>query len=811
MLIRLSSKNCQTLGIFRLGIAAGAELNSLRRLTSSMNTPSSAWLNYSVLRVVRWSVLLARLFVVTGCHQDPHVSAEKHYAQAQLYLQQKQTEAAFIELSRAVQLSPEMGKAHHDLANLYLQRREVSNALSELLLTIRYNPSDHEAYTTLGELLLRTRDLKKAKEIAGELTEKWPDDHVAKLILAEGMMASGSSTKARELVEQVVKEDSKNPRAFFDLAKLDLQNKQWDHAGKNLRLTWEFAPADLVAPLLLSRVLEARGDLPQAESVLKRLAEAHAEKVDPLYALAGFYIRQKKLGQAEQSFKQIQIVGRANPKDRSSLAIFYQATGRLEAAENEFRRILAEDPNDKASLRRSAEIKVRLNKPGEAKQIATDLLNKDPKDWEALLLLARLDVDDGKVDGALQELDRANAIHPQSPMLNFLIARCYLLQGKPELAKASLSEVLKIAPDFSPARIMMAELELKSGQTRVAIQDLNRALERKPSSVSPYLLLSQAYALQGDFNLAEESLNPLLNPKISKTDQAMVFQTLAWVRLREQRYAEAIQLCNKSLSMGSITLEGLRVLGLSYLGLNQPEQGLKAVESILSREDHWAPGQQLLAELALQAKKLDIAEKAFQKELEINPQSTAPIYGIAEVQRGRGQYDASRESFERFALAEPANAAVHVQLGGLAELRKDWPQAISQYETALKLDSKYAIAKNNLAWLYAEHGGNISVALRLAQEARSALPKDPHVADTLGWLLVKIGSAQSAVPYLKECIGAIPANPAYHYHLGTAYFKAGQTEQAKQELQTALRLRDSFEGSDEAKKTLDTIKSPASN
>jgi len=765
-------------------------------------------INMHATRLFLWPTIVC-LVLLNGCHQNPQESAEKHYSKAQVYLQQKQVQAAFIELGRAAQLSPEMAKAHHELANLYLQRNEASNAVNELLLTIRYDPEDHEAYTMLSGLLLRTRDLKRAKQIAGEMIKKWPDDRAAKLVMAEEMMASGDPINARELVDQVVKEDPKNSRAYFDMAKLDLQAKQWDHAERNLRLTWEFAPTDLMAPLLLSRVLESNGNLSEAELILNRLAESHAEKVDPLYALASFDIRQKKLDQAEQCFKRIQVLGHGNPRDRSSLAIFYAAIGRTEAAEKEFRRVLDEDPNDKSNLRRFADIKIALNKRDEARQIVADLLKRNSKDWEALLLSARLDVDDSKADEALQELIQAKAIHPQSTMLNLLLARCYLLQGKPEPAKISLNEVLKIAPDFSPARIMLAELELKSGQTRMAIQDLNRALEQKPSSVSPYLLLSQAYAIQGDFNLAEASLSPLLDPKTSKSGQAMVFQKLAWIKFREKRYVEAIELCKKSINMGSITLDGVRILALSYVGINQPAQGLKAVESLVSREDHWAEGQQLFGEFALQANKLDVAEKAFQKELQINPQSTTAVYGIGEAQRARGQYDLSRESFERFASAEPANAAVHVQLGGLAELNKDWPQAISQYETALKLDSNYAIAKNNLAWMYAEHGGNISVALRMAQEARSALPKDPHVADTLGWILVRIGSANSAVPYLKECIAAFPKNPAYHYHLGTAYFNAGQTEQAKYELQVALRLRDSFEGSDEARKALDVIKASA--
>jgi tetratricopeptide (TPR) repeat protein len=768
-----------------------------------MNTLSRA--AGPTVRAIRWSMLVAWLFFLAGCHQDPHAAAEKHYAKAQEYLRQKQTEAALIELARAAQLSPEMAKAHHDLGKLYYQRGEGNNAVRELLLTIHFNSDDREAYGMVGDLLLRGRDFKRAKEIAGTMIEKWPEYYEARLILAEAMMATGDRARARELVEQVAKEDSKNPRASFDLARLDLQSKEWERAGKNLQVTWELDPASLIAPLLLSRLFEAQGRPPDAESVLKRLAEMHAQSSEPLYALASFYMRHKQLDQAEQCFEQIKALGRANPRDRGALAAFYEATGRSEAAENEFRRIVADQPDDKLNWRRLAELEISLNKRDEARQISTDLLKKDSKDWEALLLLARLDVDDGKPDQALQKLDQVKAIHPESPVLDFLTARCYLLEGKTEQAKASLGELLRIAPDFSPARIILAELELKSGETRIAIQDLNRALEHKQSSVSPYLLLSEAYAIQGDFSLAEENLNRLLDPRSSPADQATVFQTLAWVKLRQQHYAEAIQLCNKSHKMGPLTLDGLRVLGLSYLGIKQPEQGLKVVEAQVVKSDRWAAGQQLLGELALQSNKLDVAERAFQKEVEIDPKSATALYGIAEVQRARGQYDLARASFEHFASLEPANAPVHVQLGVLAEIKKDWPNAISQYEAALKLDPNLSIAKNNLAWAYAEHGGNIAVALRLAQEARSALPRDPHVADTLGWVLVRMGSAKSAVPYLKECSQAIPANAAYHYHLGTAYFNAGQKDQAKHELQTALRLQNSFEGSAEATKTLDTI------
>jgi tetratricopeptide (TPR) repeat protein len=761
--------------------------------------------NHRRFSLIRSSFVLALLFSLCGCHRDPHASGEKHYAKAQIHLQHKQSEAAIIELSRAVQLVPEMAKAHHQLASLYLDRGELNNAVRELLLTIRYNSEDHNAYLMLGELLLRSRDFNKAKEFAATFAQKWPEDETANLMLVESMMATGEYANALAVAQQVTDKDPNNARAAFDLARLQLQTKDWQHAEKSLRVTWQLDKNGFAAPLLLSRLLETQGKLAEAELVLKELARSRPEQANPLYVLGGFYIRHKQFDEAEQSFRQIQTHART-PRDRASLAVFYQAMGRMDAAEIEFHRILADQPQDQENWRRLAELEVNLRNRDEARRITADLLKADPKDWETLLLVARLDTDDGKPDQALQELNQARTIQRQSPMLDFLTARCYVQQGKLDDAKKSLTDVLKSAPDFAPARVIMAGLELKSGDTHLAIQDLNRALEQKTNSLSPYLLLSQAYALQGDFRSAEENLDRFLDPRVTTSEPALVFETMAWVKLRQGRFPEAIQFATKSVNVGPPTLDSLRVLGLSYLANKQPQQAVNAVQTLIAKSDGWAEGQQLLGELALQANKLDVAQVAFEKELAINPKSAPATYGIGQVQRARGEYQLARDSFQRYASMEPANAAVRVQLGGLAEMDKDWPKATSEYEAALKLDPNFAIAKNNLAWLYTEHGGSVKVALRLAQEARSAMPKDPHVADTLGWVLIKVGSAESALPYLKESVGAAPANASYHYHLGVAYLDSGQTREAKRELERALRLQASFDGSADARKSLEAMK-----
>ena len=90
-------------------------------------------------------------------------------------------------------------------------------------------------------------------------------------------------------------------------------------------------------------------------------------------------------------------------------------------------------------------------------------------------------------------------------------------------------------------------------------------------------------------------------------------------------------------------------------------------------------------------------------------------------------------------------------------------------------------------------GGNVDVALAMAQRARRALPDWPNAADTLGWAYYQKGVYQSAISQFQEALrlgekhGA-PDDAVIHYHLGLAYQKANQSSLARQQLEKALKL-----------------------
>ncbi len=108
-----------------------------------------------------------------------------------------------------------------------------------------------------------------------------------------------------------------------------------------------------------------------------------------------------------------------------------------------------------------------------------------------------------------------------------------------------------------------------------------------------------------------------------------------------------------------------------------------------------------------------------------------------------------------------------------------------------------------------EHGGNIDVALNLAQTAKEQAPEDPRISDTLGWIYFKKDVSTRAVIYLEESKEKLPYHPVVRYHLGMAYLKNGQIELAEKELGKALELDPNFEGAEEARKALEEMRKGA--
>jgi tetratricopeptide (TPR) repeat protein len=202
---------------------------------------------------------------------------------------------------------------------------------------------------------------------------------------------------------------------------------------------------------------------------------------------------------------------------------------------------------------------------------------------------------------------------------------------------------------------------------------------------------------------------------------------------------------------------------------------------------------------------IEKAEASYRKLLEVDPGNMQAYSALGVLYRSQNRLDEARKSFEEFARLNPRPVAAKTMIGNILMLQGKPDEARKHFEEVLALDPRAVVAANNLAWDYANRGGNLDTALQLAQTAKTVLPDDPSVSDTLGWIYYKKGLSALAVATLRDAAQQNAANANIHYHLGLAHLQNGDKQAARTSLQHVLELNPRFQGADEVRRVLATI------
>src|SRR5262249_20643882 len=128
------------------------------------------------------------------------------------------------------------------------------------------------------------------------------------------------------------------------------------------------------------------------------------------------------------------------------------------------------------------------------------------------------------------------------------------------------------------------------------------------------------------------------------------------------------------------------------------------------------------------------AERALKQAMELGPNNLQVYEALARVYARQGRLAEATAEFDALAEREPKVTMPVTLAGVLLLLQNRSDEAAARFEKALAIDAQAPVAANNLAWLYAERNEKLDVALQLAQTAKSRLPNNDAVDDTLGWV-----------------------------------------------------------------------------
>jgi tetratricopeptide (TPR) repeat protein len=185
-----------------------------------------------------------------------------------------------------------------------------------------------------------------------------------------------------------------------------------------------------------------------------------------------------------------------------------------------------------------------------------------------------------------------------------------------------------------------------------------------------------------------------------------------------------------------------------------------------------------------------------------NPGATVPAVTLAirgDVLAVRGDRAAAKAAYEQATAQSPQIASAQLQLALMLDQAGQPEAAIERYRRVVAFEPGNALALNNLAYRLATDGKKPSEALPFALRAAKLVPQDTNVLDTLAWIQHLVGDHAAAVKTMAAVLKAAPNHPEIRLHAAAIYAASGAKAVAEDQLQMALKLRPSLEGTAEVK------------
>ena len=168
----------------------------------------------------------------------------------------------------------------------------------------------------------------------------------------------------------------------------------------------------------------------------------------------------------------------------------HQKEGRLEEAEQFYRRILRHNPRNVDAMRLLALIALKAGRADEAENLLDRAIALAPDYLHAIFDLGRLRKDQDRYGEALECFDRAIALEPGNPQAHFLRGSTLAPAAFTHEAIAAYQRCLELKPDHVGALLGLGHVLKAVGRYHEAVASYSECIRRRPESGETYWSLA---------------------------------------------------------------------------------------------------------------------------------------------------------------------------------------------------------------------------------------------------------------------------------------------------------------------------------
>ena len=730
-------------------------------------------------------------------------SAEAWYQKGTVVHVVGDTKGALGAYDRALAADASHIEARIARTGVYIDSGRIAEASNDLEALLKFAPREPRAAYLRALLAERNKDVKAAnaglKEVT-DLLDPVPMDFIRyrpQLLMLNGLshFGLGQREKAKQYLAAFQRIQGNTPASKL-LAQILLAEPNVPGAIAVLESYLKGQPADAQAMTLLA---SANMSLGRNAKAIALMQEALKGRDTPeMHTVLGISLIRG--GQQVEGVSELDAVFRKSPEqEQAGLTLIgtYLRSGQASKAISVAESLVKQFPQNASYFNLLGMARGQSGNGVAAKAAFEQALNLDNNLVDAKLNLARLEIATKAYDAATNRLTAILKADEKNAEAMYEMSVLSERRGKTPDAQRWLEKANDLsAPKELRWGLALLDFFLRHKQSDLALQAAKRLASKAPDDLQVLIGYSRAQLAMGDPIGAKSTLSGAT------------------------RFADYNP--PKQFEIAVLQIAANNIDGASY-----------SLDKALSSQPDFLPAMALMAEVDLRKNEVAKAEKRARDIVAKYPRQSLGYSLLGDVARSRGQTAAAIDNYRRAHQAEPSTTTVLRLFGALSsqdggkpatQLAEQWIKAHPQDVVVRKaLGDSYVRAGNfalartsyeELAKLAPEDAGVLNdlanVLLRLkdpaaVKTAELALAKAPGsgiVIDTLGWILFQNGQPDRALQFLRDARLREPGNPEIRFHLATVLAKAGRKNEAKEELEWALKNNARFESAAVAQKLL---------
>jgi tetratricopeptide (TPR) repeat protein len=738
-----------------------------------------------VRRIIPCVLALPIAFHFASCASNPQKAKAKYFAEGQKYMKKGKYGDASVEFRNAVRMDPRFVEAYYGLAQADLAQRNWQGAYASLEKAIELDPGRIDARLDRGRLYLAARKYDNAVEEANSVLAKDPNNPGAYQLLGASLAGQRKADPALEAFTKVTQLLPDDASSFVNLALVEISLRRFPDAEKHLKQAVAADPKFLQASVDLAGLYRLQNKLLQAQEVLQAGILNNPDAPTLYIDWARMISSSGKNNEADGILDKLRNRMPKSPEASIAIGDYYVQRNDLNKSLAEYQRGLSVAPGNLELEKRMEELYLISNRTDEAAKLDAQLMKQAPKDLSVNITHGRLLLAQGKQQDAIIALQKASTNAADSAQAHYYLGVAYWQSNNLGQANNEFQAAIKAVPGFSLALRGLAQISLAQQHPAEAQEYAQELVQRFPAVVSNRLLLGEILLSEGQSTAAKEQFLAAgqLAPNLSA-----VHLDLGHVYAAEKKWTQAESEFETAVQVDPSDPNPLAPFA-DFLVLRQhAPKAVALLQRFVSANPNNSLGHMIFGALQFGLKNTSAAEAEFKRALELDPKSVQGYLGMGGVYQEEQKTDAAIGQYQKALELQPKSAPLVTMVGNLYLEKGELETARKYYAHALEVDSNFPIANANMAWVDAEEGKNLDVALGMAQKATAMLPDVPAVSDTLGWVMYKKGNYSGAIPLLTACVEKSPDSAQFHYHLGLALLAAGQKAPGQGHLQAALQM-----------------------